>query len=110
MTPSVWSFATTDSRNYTLFPTASIILIENSRSEVARERLNGILDLDRPFVLHVGSNLRRKNREGVLRSFGLTKNDWNGQLVLAGDPLNNELHSLGESLGILDRIVEVIKS
>jgi glycosyltransferase involved in cell wall biosynthesis len=75
--------------------------------EVARERLNGILDLDRPFVLHVGSSLRRKNREGVLRSFGLTKNDWNGQLVLAGDPLNNELHSLGESLGILNRIVEV---
>jgi glycosyltransferase involved in cell wall biosynthesis len=42
-----------------------------------------------------------------LRSFGLTKNDWNGQLVLAGDPLSKELHSLGESLGILDRIVEV---
>ena len=76
--------------------------------EVARERLNGILDLDRPFVLHVGSSLRRKNREGVLRSFGLTKNDWSGRLVLAGDPLTNELHSLGESLGILNRIVEVI--
>ena len=77
-------------------------------SEVVRQRLSGILELDRPFVLHVGSNLRRKNREGVLRSFGLTKHDWNGKLVLAGDPLNDELHSLGEKLGILDRIVEVI--
>ncbi len=76
--------------------------------EVVRQRLNGVLDLDRPFVLHVGSNLRRKNREGVLRSFALTKNDWNGRLVLAGDPLNNELHSLGEKLGILDRLVEII--
>jgi glycosyltransferase involved in cell wall biosynthesis len=76
--------------------------------EVARERLNGILDLSRPFVLHVGSNLRRKNREGVLRSFALTKNDWNGCLVLAGDPMNNELHSLGEKLGISNRIVEII--
>ena len=77
-------------------------------SEVARERLNGILDLNRPFVLHVGSNLRRKNREGVLRSFALTKNDWKGRLVLAGDPMNNELRSLGENLGIVDRVVEVI--
>jgi glycosyltransferase involved in cell wall biosynthesis len=76
--------------------------------EVGRQRLHSILDLNRPFVLHVGSNLRRKNREGVLRSFALTKNNWNGQLVLAGDPLNNELHSLGEKLGILDRVVEVI--
>ena len=76
--------------------------------EVVRERLNGVLDLDRPFVLHVGSGLRRKNREGVLRSFALTKNDWNGRLVLAGDPMNDQLHSLGEHLGILDRVVEVI--
>ena len=76
--------------------------------EVVCQRLNGILDLDRAFVLHVGSNLRRKNREGVLRSFALTKNDWNGQLVLAGDPLNNELHSLGDNLGISDRMIEFI--
>ena len=76
--------------------------------EIVRQRLHGVLDLDRPFVLHVGSNLRRKNRPGVVRSFSLTKNNWNGQLVLAGDPLDDELHSLGEKLGILDRIVEVI--
>ena len=75
--------------------------------ETVRERLSGILNLERPFVLHVGSNLRRKNRAGLLRSFGLTKNDWNGQLVLAGDPLSDELRSLGEDLGILDRIVEI---
>jgi glycosyltransferase involved in cell wall biosynthesis len=77
--------------------------------EIVRQRLAGLFDLDRPFVFHVGSNLRRKNREGVLRIFGLTKNDWNGQLVLAGDPLNNELHSLGKKLGVSDRIVEVVQ-
>jgi glycosyltransferase involved in cell wall biosynthesis len=99
-----------------MVPNASLSVIPNGLnypyqkqpSEVVRQRLNRLVDLDRPFVLHVGSNLRRKNREGVLRSFGLTRNDWNGQLVLAGDPLNNELHSLGEKLGILDRIVEII--
>ncbi len=75
--------------------------------EIVRERLSGIPNLKEPFVLHVGSNLRRKNREGLLRVFSRTKNDWNGQLVLAGDPLNDELRSLGKSLGIMDRIVEV---
>ncbi len=76
--------------------------------EIIRTRLKGIVDIERPFVLHVGSNLRRKNREGVARIFGLTKNDWDGQLVLAGDPVGPELHSLGESSGVADRIVEVV--
>jgi len=76
--------------------------------DVIRARLAGILDPSRPSILHVGSNLRRKNREGVVRIFGLTKNDWNGQLVLAGDSLSSELQSLGDALGISDRIVSVI--
>jgi glycosyltransferase involved in cell wall biosynthesis len=81
---------------------------QKQSTDVLCQRLNGIVDLARPFVLHVGSNLRRKNREGVLRIFALTKNDWNGQLVLAGDPLNRELHSLGYQLGVSERIVEVV--
>ena len=48
-----------------------------------------------------------KNREGVLRIFALTKNDWNGQLVFAGLGLTPELRSLGQELGVLERVVEV---
>jgi len=59
------------------------------------------------FVLHVGSNLRRKNREGVLRIFARCKNEWNGLLIFAGDPLSDSLRSLGRDLGIDNRIVEV---
>ena len=68
------------------FITASIILTANSRPTGRATLLSRVegLDLERPFVLHVGSNLRMKNREGVLRIFALTKNDWNGQLVFAG--------------------------
>jgi glycosyltransferase involved in cell wall biosynthesis len=62
---------------------------------------------DTPFVLHVGSNLRRKNREGVLRIFARCKTQWNGLLVFAGEPLSDPLRSLGRELGVLDRIVEV---
>ena len=60
-----------------------------------------------PFVLHVGSNLRRKNREGVLRIFARCKDKWNGSLVFAGDPLSDPLRSLGRDLGLADRIVEI---
>lgn len=65
------------------------------------------LDLERPFALHVGSNLRMKNREGVLRIFALTKEQWEGQLVFAGQKLTPELRSLGAELGVLERVVEV---
>jgi glycosyltransferase involved in cell wall biosynthesis len=75
----------------------------------ARTRLAKIsaLEVGAQFVLHVGSNLRRKNREGVLRIFARCKEKWNGSLVFAGDPLSPSLHSLGRQLGVSDRIVEI---
>lgn len=77
--------------------------------EAARARLAKTteVDVDLPFVLHVGSNLRRKNREGVLRIFALTRNEWKGRLVFAGEVLTSELRSLARSLGIADRIAQI---
>jgi glycosyltransferase involved in cell wall biosynthesis len=66
-----------------------------------------LLRLNTPFVLHVGSNLRRKNREGVLRIFARCQEQWNGLLVIAGEPLSDSLRSLGRELGVLDRVLEV---
>jgi glycosyltransferase involved in cell wall biosynthesis len=68
------------------------------------------LKLDRPFVLHVGSDLRRKNREGVLGIFARTKGHWNAQLVFAGDRLSNDLWTQTRALGIADRIVEIVSA
>ena len=65
------------------------------------------LETGRPFVLHVGSNMRRKNREGVLGIFARCKDQWNGLVVFAGDPLSPSLHSLGQELGVANRIVEI---
>lgn len=59
------------------------------------------------FVLHVGSNLHRKNREGVLRIFARCLDKWKGWMVFAGDPLSPSLRSLVQELGLSDRIVEV---
>ena len=68
------------------------------------------LKLDRPFVLHVGSHLRRKNRAGVVRIFARTKGHWNAQLVFAGDRLSNDLWTQARALGIADRIVEIVSA
>jgi glycosyltransferase involved in cell wall biosynthesis len=77
--------------------------------EVARARLARVagVDLDLPFVLHVGSNARRKNREGVLRIFSRCREKWNGQLMFAGDLLGPQLRSLASALGISDRVIQV---
>jgi glycosyltransferase involved in cell wall biosynthesis len=77
--------------------------------EKARAQLACLPQLDpgRLFALHVGSNLRTKNREGVLRIFARTKHEWAGQMVFAGQKLTPELRSLGQRLGVMERVVEV---
>jgi glycosyltransferase involved in cell wall biosynthesis len=77
--------------------------------ETARARLAKIaaVNVDLPFILHVGSNLRRKNREGVLRIFARGQEQWNGQLVFAGDLLTPQLWALAVELGISNRVVQV---
>ena len=59
------------------------------------------------FVLHVGSNLKRKNREGVIRIFARCKDQWTGLLVLVGEPITSSLRALVAELGISDRLIEV---
>lgn len=66
-------------------------------------------DLDKPFILHVGSSLKRKNRDGVIRIFSKIKHKWNGQLVFAGTPLNADLEALVDEFHLKDRVVQIIK-
>ena len=72
-------------------------------------RLSSIQNFDQntPFVLHVGSNLRRKNREGVLRIVASSKEKWDARIVFVGDALTPRLLSLAASLGISDRVTQV---
>jgi glycosyltransferase involved in cell wall biosynthesis len=59
------------------------------------------------YVLHVGSNLPRKNRDGVLRIFAATKDQWDARLVFAGEPLTERMIALATELGIRDRISQI---
>lgn len=72
-------------------------------------RLAAFPQLHPPYLLHVGSNVRRKNREGVLRVFQRVSRQWNGSLVFAGEGITPELWRLARELGISERIVEIIR-
>lgn len=69
-------------------------------------RLQTLSRIRAPFVLHIGSNLPYKNREGVLRIFALASREANLQLAIAGEPLNHALMELARELEIVDRIVQ----
>ncbi len=71
-------------------------------------RLVKLPKLPASYILHVGSNLRRKNREGVLRIFSRLSRDWQGGLVLAGPPLTPELTALAKELGVAERLTVVV--
>ncbi len=78
--------------------------------QIRRERLAAVRDLHErdAYVLIVGANHRRKNREAALRAVANVAASWKGKIVFAGDPPNAELKSLAARLGILERIVEVV--
>jgi glycosyltransferase involved in cell wall biosynthesis len=75
-------------------------------SEVER-RLAGVPGTKERFVFHIGSNLPRKNREGVLRVYAQVARQSGLRMVFAGDSLNEALTALAVQLGIAKSIVNV---
>jgi glycosyltransferase involved in cell wall biosynthesis len=75
----------------------------------AHARLAGLGGIDRPFILHVGSSQKRKNRDGVLRVFALAARDLDLKLVLAGEPLSQVQVKLARDLNVEDRVVQIVK-
>ncbi len=64
------------------------------------------LQRDQPFVLHVGSSLRRKNREGFVRAMTMVKQESRMSLVFAGEPLPAALCQLCRRANL--DVVEII--
>jgi glycosyltransferase involved in cell wall biosynthesis len=77
--------------------------------DIVDARLQKISDLKPQgrFIVHVGSNLRRKNREGVLRVFAKCADALQAQMVFVGEPLSDSLRAQAHDLNIEDRIVDV---
>ncbi|UFH53118.1 glycosyltransferase family 1 protein [Spirosoma sp. KNUC1025] len=64
---------------------------------------------DSPFLLHVGSRLPRKNRKMLLDMVHALGNRWGGRICFAGQPIDDELRSHAQSLGLEKRVVSVEK-
>jgi glycosyltransferase involved in cell wall biosynthesis len=77
--------------------------------EERERRLAQFPRLHKPFLLHVGSNERRKNRAGVLRIFHKVSSRWDGCLVFAGEAIPPGLRQLARDLGISERVVEIVQ-
>jgi len=78
-------------------------------NDVVAARLRTIANLkyEERFVLHVGSNLRRKNREAVLRIFAKCADALDAQMVFTGHALSDSLRAQARDLRIESRIVDV---
>jgi glycosyltransferase involved in cell wall biosynthesis len=77
--------------------------------DVVDARLKGISYL-KPggrFIVHVGSNLRRKNREGVLRIFAKCGDVLDAQMVFVGERLTDTLREQARQLKIANRVVDL---
>lgn len=62
-----------------------------------------------PFLLHVGSNLARKNRLLLLDMVSLLGEEKTINICFAGDDLENELLNKAAELGLSNQVVSVVK-
>ncbi len=75
----------------------------------AEGRLAGMNGIEKPYLLHVGSNHARKNRDGILRVFANVAATSDLQLVFAGEALNDKLTRLADELGVSSRVVQIVQ-
>lgn len=76
---------------------------------VARARLSarGRVPWETPFLLHVGSNLARKNKMGVWRIFAQVAERWPGNLIFCGAPLPGDVRAAATAAGLSHRVFAV---
>ncbi len=79
------------------------------RNEILQESLKPLHLSGKPYILHVGSSLPRKNRNLLIYMLAELKDKWDGVICYAGEPLEGELLSLAIKFNLSSRIISVIK-
>jgi glycosyltransferase involved in cell wall biosynthesis len=81
---------------------------EPIQPDVANQKLRSLgIDTSQRFILHVGSNLARKNRSMLVKMIAALGKRWDGTVCFAGQPMAPGLIAEAESLGIMDRVIGV---
>jgi len=66
------------------------------------------IQINTQFILHVGSDLPRKNRVLLVDMLVSLKDTWDGVLVLAGQSLNQELTQKIHDHQLTDRVISIV--
>lgn len=77
------------------------------KEEAGRLLRKARINTSTPFLLHVGSGLRRKNRRLLVDMLTVLGNRWNGNICFAGEAPDNELMEHARRLGLKSRIMSV---
>lgn len=72
-------------------------------------RLQGVIAEGTKYIIHVGTNLPRKNRQTVIRAFSEIPHDMNIYLVIVGRMLDDDLIRLAKSLNVQNRIIQIYR-
>lgn len=76
----------------------------------AKNILNKLnIDISMPFLLHVGSDLPRKNRKMLLDMMKVLESQVAINLCLAGESLNKELVAYAASLELQNKVIQIVK-
>jgi glycosyltransferase involved in cell wall biosynthesis len=67
------------------------------------------IDIHVPYILHVGSNLPRKNKKLLLNMVIALGDQWKGNICYAGKPIDEALSTHAKALGLEHRVISVIK-
>lgn len=74
----------------------------------ANARLFNKVNISEPFILHVGSNLPRKNKEGLIQAFSKLNKYSELKLVLAGAKGSEELKLFIKNHGCENRVINIV--
>ena len=66
------------------------------------------LDVEVPFLLHIGGGHIRKNRTLLLPMAALMQKEWEGNIVYAGKPLDSATLKLADDLKLTSRVISIV--
>ncbi|MCB4809214.1 glycosyltransferase family 4 protein [Tamlana sp. 62-3] len=64
---------------------------------------------NKPYILHVGSALKRKNRSLLVDMLKALGTSWEGIIVFAGKPIDHKLKAKIKALNFEHRVVSIVK-
>ena len=95
---------------WTVIPNALNATFKKTKIEAALKMLHSAgIKIPQPFLLHVGSNLPRKNRRMLLQMVAQSNPPWPGHICFAGEPADDLLLNEARDLKISEHVHSVAK-